>query len=129
MTDIETPPVGAGGEGRISEAVNTSLPIASMQPRVQPLTFAEFITIGRLVTQDTGRNRWAMVRFNAYVDIDMELYSRPSHPEPTSWDELQAFMRGVDGRKCYTNRIRNIWLDYQRAREACAKFRGGGRTP
>ena len=129
MTETETPPVGAGGEGGISKAVDTSLPIASMQPKVQPLSLAEFIAIGRQVTQEGGRNLRAIDRYNTYVDIDMELSIRRRHPEPTSSDELQIFMRGVDGSKSYDRLIHNIWRDYERARRTSRRFRGGGRNP
>jgi hypothetical protein len=128
MTEKIEPAVGATGEGGISKVAGNSLSIASTQPKIQPLGLAEFIAIGRQVTQETGRNRRAMVRYNAYVDIDMELSIRRSHPVPTSSDELQDFMRGVDGSKSYGRLIHNVWLDYERARGASRRYRSGGGT-
>src|SRR5205085_434735 len=125
MTGKIEPAVGAAGEGGTSRVADNPLHIASMQPKVQPLSLAEFLTIAREVTQEGGHRKRSIGRFNAFVDAYITLRGRRVRPKPKSSPELQGLLRWAIGGKSYRRRIHEIWLDYEGARRA-QEFRGEG---
>lgn len=118
MTETETPPVGAGGEGRISKGADASLHMAPPTPNVQPLPLKQFVVSATAAFGSLpmgGGRRGGPVR-RAYVDIENALRHGDAHP--ATLDELIAHLRarGYGAGGDWPKRIKLVWQCFHSAR-------------
>ena len=133
MTEIETPPVGAGGEGRISKADENTLHIAPPPPEVQsPIAFRTWLQ----VATNTASFMWSMDRgrrggrFYSILSDIRDAYRMTGRPDPTESDDIidtlrAAFPSGRFDKRC-RDRIGSIWSCWKHDCERLAERQLGG---